>query len=399
VDVKRWNDNLAAGSPLTAERWTRRLGRYCEINDKLPLTEGPKMLWHLDRSKSILVQANYNLLLDTIRRLEKTGYDRDYIKGIKTSVVSWLRFGGIHLEENGPIKIKRNTNPNKQSNVRTPEVHEVRMILADAPLRGKVSVVLVAWAGLRWQSLGNSEGIDGLRLKDFPELNIKELRFETIPATVIVRPELSKAGHQYLSLLLREGTEIIVAYLKSRVTKGEILTPETPLMKAFGNKKKPGDFVGTDYLRWEIARVIKNLEKAGLMPRCRPNDLRAFFDTQMLIAQQKLGDKLPQDFRVFWMGHRGSMEANYTTNRHSLPISLMNAMREAYSKASYWLLQSVNPEEIRELSKEFQVDKDRLVQLEKQVEFLVNYYKENLRENPNSLKIARDLPDYGTSVA
>lgn len=342
IDVKRWHDNLAAGSPLTAERWTRRLGRYCELNNLLPLTKGPKMLWHL-APKRQLVQANYNLLLDTIRKMEKESYDSSYIKGMKTSVTSWLRFGGIHLEYNGTIKIKDDINP---TTVRTPEVHEVREIFAASPLRGMCSVALISWAGLRLESLGNSDGTDGLRLKDFPELNIQELRFETIPARVTVRAPLSKAGHQYFSFLPRKGTDVIISYLKDRVEKKkEILNPDTALIKAFGNKIKPGEFVGTPYISWEISRVIAALEKAQVMAHCRPNDLRSFFDTQMLIAENR--GKIAHDFRVFWMGHVGSIEAIYTTNRLTLSNMLFNEMREAYNRASPLLLESINPEEIR----------------------------------------------------
>lgn len=338
VDVKRWHDNLEAGSPLTAERWTRRLGRYCELNNLLPLTKGPKMLWSLDP----VVQANYNLLLDTIRRMEKERYDSDYIKGVKTSTTSWLRFGGIHLENNGVIKIKNDTNP---STVRTPEVHEVNAIFAASPLRGMCSVALVGWGGLRLESLGNADGTDGLRLKDFPELNIQELRFESIPARVIVRAPLSKAGHQYFSFLPRKGTDVIISYLKDRIAKGESLNPETALIKAFGNKIKAGEFVGTPYISYEISRVISALVKANVMAHCRPYDLRSFFDTQLLIAENR--GKIAHDFRVFFMGHVGSIEAVYTTNRLTLSNMLMNEMQEAYNRASPLLLESVNPEDIK----------------------------------------------------
>ena len=45
--------------------------------------------------------------------------------------------------------------------------------------------------------------------------------------------------------------------------------------------------------------------------------LRAYFDTQLLIAEAK--GKIAHDFRVFFMGHKGSIESGYTTNKEVLP--------------------------------------------------------------------------------
>ncbi|EQD74328.1 integrase/recombinase, partial [mine drainage metagenome] len=42
--------------------------------------------------------------------------------------------------------------------------------------------------------------------------------------------------------------------------------------------------------------------------------------------------KVAHDYRVFWMGHKGSMEARYTTNKGRLPQSLIDDMREAYRR-------------------------------------------------------------------
>ena len=39
---------------------------------------------------------------------------------------------------------------------------------------------------------------------------------------------------------------------------------------------------------------------------------------------------IAQDFRVFFMGHKGSMEAKYTTNKGILPEMLIREMRESF---------------------------------------------------------------------
>ena len=67
----------------------------------------------------------------------------------------------------------------------------------------------------------------------------------------------------------------------------------------------------------------------------RPYVLRAFFDTQLLISESR--GKIAHDFRVFFMGHKGSIEAKYTTNKSILPKTLMDEMREAFRKSQEFL--------------------------------------------------------------
>lgn len=63
--------------------------------------------------------------------------------------------------------------------------------------------------------------------------------------------------------------------------------------------------------------------------------LRAYFDTQLLIAESR--GKIAHDFRVFFMGHKGSMEAKYTTNKGILPQLLIDEMRNAFSRSEEFL--------------------------------------------------------------
>lgn len=42
---------------------------------------------------------------------------------------------------------------------------------------------------------------------------------------------------------------------------------------------------------------------------------------------------MAHDFRVFFMGHKGSMESGYTTNKGMLPEVLMAKMREAFLRS------------------------------------------------------------------
>ena len=85
----------------------------------------------------------------------------------------------------------------------------------------------------------------------------------------------------------------------------------------------------------------------------RPYILRAYFDTQLLIAESK--GKIAHDFRVFFMGHKGSMEARYTTNKGMLPEMLTTEMHGAFARAEEFLdLEIATPNNTRNKRQEMQ---------------------------------------------
>jgi len=61
-----------------------------------------------------------------------------------------------------------------------------------------------------------------------------------------------------------------------------------------------------------------------------------------LIAESR--GKMAHDFRVFFMGHTGSIEAKYTTNKSILPKILMDEMRESFRKSQEFLDLEINQE-------------------------------------------------------
>lgn len=74
----------------------------------------------------------------------------------------------------------------------------------------------------------------------------------------------------------------------------------------------------------------------------RPYVLRAYFDTQMLLAESH--GKLPHPYRVFFMGHKGDIEARYTTNKGRLPEELIEDMRRAFKESSEYLETTIRPD-------------------------------------------------------
>lgn len=81
VDVRRWYDNVARGSPATADVYLRRLGSFCK-----GFNTGPKALISLSEDDL------YNLMLDYVSIMEKDGYAGGYIEStLKAVTIMMLR--------------------------------------------------------------------------------------------------------------------------------------------------------------------------------------------------------------------------------------------------------------------------------------------------------------------
>ena len=72
-------------------------------------------------------------------------------------------------------------------NEKVPEPWQLNEILGAATVRTKVSISFMCFSCVRPGVLGNVNGTDGLVLADLPELDLKALRFTTLPAQAVVR--------------------------------------------------------------------------------------------------------------------------------------------------------------------------------------------------------------------
>src|SRR4030042_4958508 len=77
--VARWYSNVARGSAVTADVYLRRLANFCSDAN---LT--PQMLRKMDEKEL------YDIVLDTVSKLEKKGYAGSYIQSTIKAVKSWL---------------------------------------------------------------------------------------------------------------------------------------------------------------------------------------------------------------------------------------------------------------------------------------------------------------------
>jgi hypothetical protein len=155
------------------------------------------------------------------------------------------------------------------------------------------------------------------------------------PARVLVRRNLSKTKNQYFTFLTSSGTKKLIAYLNDRLAKGEALNGDSPVIAPnsgyrYGRQSNTGKrFLPSS----QISKIIRD----ALRPRFqwRPYVFRAYFDTQLLIAESR--GKIARDFRAFFMGHKGTIESKYTTNKGVLPETLLHEMREAFKRSEEFL--------------------------------------------------------------
>ena len=340
-DVKRWHDNVARGSMITADVRLRRLRKFLEDHDMTAMQFAE--LGMRD------VRTATDMLQDYITRLEENGNAPQYIKGLLTSVKSWLRHFDVEIKRK--IKIRNIDSTPTLENERVPEGNELTELFSRANLRQGAIMALIGKAGLRPEVLGNYDATDGLMIKDLPDLAIVQglAIFTRAPAKIVVRRTLSKAKNEYFTFMSDLGGKRLLAYLNQRIMDSDALGPESPVIGPSKLTRYRGKNFDKKFVK---TLVITRDVREAMRPRFkwRPYVLRAYFDTQLLIAESR--GKMAHDFRVFFMGHTGSIEAKYTTNKGMLPKILTDEMRDAFKRSEEFLDLEKSSEDPLEKQKE-----------------------------------------------
>jgi site-specific recombinase XerD len=323
-DVRRWYENLSRGSDVTADVYLRRLGNYCESKNITPIEL-------TDKNEKQL----YNDFLDLVSEREKEGKSGAYISSIIKALKSWLLFNDIVITKK--IKIRNSDFKPTLKNERIPTLEELRAILVSGDKKTRVSCILMAHSGLRPEVIGNYRGDDGLRISDLPELVIteKDIEFEKIPTKIVVRSELSKCKKEYITFLSEEGCLYLKDYLEERLRSKNGLTKDSAIIAPSYGKK---EFITSINISHSIRRVIR---KAGLP--WRPYVLRSFFASQLMLAESH--NRSLRDYRTFWMGHKGDIEHEYTTNNRQISPQIIENMRDAYTRSQEFFLTNQNLKE------------------------------------------------------
>ncbi len=320
TDVKRWYDEMSRSSRITADTCLRRLGSFCNT-----VGRDPKAILELG-DKEIT-----DLISDQISAMEKHGFAGSYISSTMKAVNSWIRHNDRKLTRK--IKIRDQDATPTLKDERIPSTDELKRIFASGDPRARTACVLMAHSGLRPEVIGSYLGDDGLRIADIPdmEINGSEVTFRKIPAMIVVRSDLSKARNQYVTFTGNEGCFYLKAYIEERINEGERITANSPIVvPAKYALRNENSFIRTINIGDIVRQAIR---KAGYP--WRPYVLRAFFDTQLLMAESK--GLIMRDYRAFFMGHKGDIEHRYTVNKHILPEDLLEDMRNAYERSTKFL--------------------------------------------------------------
>jgi integrase len=351
--IRRWYSNNKKGSRMRADIYLRSISRFCFSYMKMRPDEFAKLT----------VEEMENLAVDFVDCIEgalnpKTGrkYSPGYVESYVKAIRSWADWNKKTFVRK--IKISNLTKTPTLENERVPTADELRRVLyADTtPLRSRASIAIMAFCGARPEVQGNHEGEDGIRIKDFPELQIlsdeesdkkqKEVMFLKIPTIMLVKDELSKSRRKYMTFLCEEGCEIVKQYLDSRIRQGEVLTPESGVIVTTAKQASKIKIAAETIQREDaspflvtitVSDGIREAMRLAGLP-WRPYVFRSYFDTALNIAEGKLG--LPHSYQQFWMGHVGDIETTYTTSKGRLPEDLVETMREWYRKAAANFLQT-----------------------------------------------------------
>ena len=327
-NTRRWYENLGKGSGITASVYRRRLGFFCnhyKMKPKDLASLGPREV--------------EEKLQDFLSELEKRGRAGSYIEGYKKAVRSWCEWNSIFLQRK--IRVRDANRHRTTENEVVPTQEELKRVLSSdkTPLRTRCSIALMAFSGLRFQSQANEDGSDGLAVGDLPELEIaaeKRVAFSKIPAQVTVRPNLNKARHKYITFMNEEGCRLLEELLNRRAGNGEKITATTPIIatsKFYDTRGRPGTKPAAERVKFMSSIKLRDAIRVALRElgfKWRPYVLRSYFDTALMLAESK--GKVSHAYQAFWMGHKGDIEATYTTKKSRLPDEVLQDMREAYQR-------------------------------------------------------------------
>jgi hypothetical protein len=327
--VKRWYENLERGSPLTAKERLRILYRYLQYHNLTP----KKLVINAKKSREAVEDQLHDFVTKLDREGKAPGYILNYIKSVRT----WLDYNGIKLIRR--IKIRDSQSTPTIENEQVPTKEELRNLLTYAGERARVSISLMAFSGLRPQVLGDYQGLNGLKIKNFPDLDISgvSIKFKKVPTQIIIPLQLSKTSNKYITFLNEEGVGYLKAYFEKRVARGEKLTPDSPIIATSPGFEKMGKSAKNYGSRFIETQNITREIREAMRPKYswRPYVLRAYFDTQMLLAESN--GKISHAYRQFFMGHKGDIEARYTTNKGRLTPEMIGDMRRAYLTSDIYL--------------------------------------------------------------
>lgn len=324
-EVVRWYRNLQQGSLITGDIYLRTLGLYCSLRKT-----NPKRI--IEDAKTGKLRKDF---MDFVYSMRKKGKAGSYIIRFKKVINSWCLFNGYDGGLKG-IKIQGSNISPTLIDERPPSSTEIDTMLRNATVRGRAIISLLAFSGLRPESLGNYDGSDALKIKDVEGLKVASdgVEFTMIPAVLKVRQskvQLSKKGHRYFTFVAGQTSKYLTDYLNLRIRSGESIGPESPIITTDtrGSQKKRNGILATAFLLRDVRDAVM---ASGL--KFRPYALRVYFSSALDVCEAK--GLVSHNWREFWFGHVGDISARYSTNK-VLPKDTIEEMRETFRKCTKYI--------------------------------------------------------------
>ncbi|EQD73182.1 integrase/recombinase, partial [mine drainage metagenome] len=327
--VRSWWQSQRLGSHITADVNLRQLWAFL-IEAKLD----PHQLVALAKDEPEKLQE---IIVEYADQLVNRGRLASYIAKTFVGVKSWLRFNGVEFHRFPKLKVLQGQSLSKE---RTPTPAELHRLLGVLDPRGRMIALLMAHAGLRPGVLGSMDGTDGLTLGDLPELTLKgEPAFKRIPFLIVVAGTHSKNRLDYVTFGTQELAEAVLAYLADRQSRGEKLTPASPLVNLsafasanYNHARVKSDFITTTVITRGLRNAIAKVLPKGV--EWRPYVLRAYCSTQLWAAGNH--GKIDRDAREAILGHDLGVSGRYNLSKRLHP-EMVEELRAAYARCEGYL--------------------------------------------------------------
>ena len=336
-DVLRWHDNMNAS---TASSYLRNVDNFCRVHFTTPagLVE---MARKPDGIKNIS-----DLVQDHIKYQQKKGDSGGFIKNIIKAVKSWLAHNDIILYRKFYVK---NANKRKK-NIPPPTENQLSNVTNIAKLRTRCWIQGISKAGFRPMTFGDRDGSDGLKFKDL--LDYAEIKGEPVflcyPPSVQVRPELSKTGKEYMTMISNGCAKVWMSWIKELKANGypcgpeDAVFPPDPTHKYGRGRNEGKKHLCTGTIRQLIDEVTKK-------EKFNPYKLRNYFAQKLEIADKK-DNPVPFNHRQFLMGHEGMTMQIYLM--HGMSDELKGKLRQSYRNAEKYLDSDIHQEDPSAVKKE-----------------------------------------------
>lgn len=294
--VQRWLNYIEHSNKNTAESYRHKILRF----ENLTGVKAEDLIKMSQRKRSTILE-DYVLLL---QRMNLTPKSQVFYLGVMKSLLAFTR-------KPTPISIRihnSNSTPTLKEE-KVPEHNELREFFNRLSPRLRSSAALIGFAGLRYQTQTK------LQIEDLIDFSIDDITFTKTPALIYVPAEKSKNRRQYFTFLIKEGCEIIEAYLRERRDRGEQLNKQSYVLTNLNGEK-----MDTEHLRKCMRQHTHKVFNS------RAYVLRSYFNTSLLAAG------VHPDWKRYFTGHRNDIEEIYST-RKQLPDWAIEQMRKAFQPA------------------------------------------------------------------